>query len=53
MQGIPHFLTYGKLLAAYRLGIEPGGRRDPQLQPSEFGTASVVRFAERLETLQV
>lgn len=53
MQGIPHFLIYGKLLAAHRLGIEPGGRRDPLLLPSEFGTACVGRFAERLGRLEV
>jgi 4-hydroxy-tetrahydrodipicolinate synthase len=29
MQGIPHFLTYGKMLAAERLGIELGGSREP------------------------
>ena len=31
MQGIPHFLTYGKMLAAARLGIELGGSREPSL----------------------
>ena len=51
MQGIPHFQTYGKLLAALRLGLEPGGARDPFLAPTEFGLTCAKRFAARLDRL--
>jgi 2-keto-3-deoxy-L-arabinonate dehydratase len=51
MQGIPHFLTYGKMLAAQRLGIELGGSRIPALPATEFGTACIRRFSEQLGSL--
>ncbi len=51
MQGIPQYLTYGKLLAALRLGIEAGGNRDPLLRPTEFGIACAQRFADSLGRL--
>lgn len=51
MQGIPHFLTYGKMLAAERLGIELGGSREPSLPATEFGAACIRRFSERLGPL--
>ncbi|OED42891.1 hypothetical protein AB833_05245 [Chromatiales bacterium (ex Bugula neritina AB1)] len=51
MQGIPHFLTYGKMLAAQRLGIELGGSRKPSLPATEFGAACIRRFSERLGPL--
>ncbi len=48
MQGIPHFLTYGKMLAAARLGIELGGSREPSLAATNFGLACIRRFSEYL-----
>jgi 4-hydroxy-tetrahydrodipicolinate synthase len=51
MQGIPHFLTYGKMLAAERLRIELGGSRETALAATEFGKACVRRFAKRLGPL--
>jgi len=48
MQGIPHFLTYGKMLAAERLGIELGGVRKPFLRPTEFGVECIKRFSKKL-----
>ena len=51
MQGIPHFLTYGKILAAERLRIELGGSRETALAATEFGKACVRRFAKRLGSL--
>ena len=51
MQGIPHFLTYGKMLAAERLGIELGGSREPALTTTDFGEACIQRFAKRLGPL--
>ena len=51
MQGIPHFLTYGKMLAAARLGIELGGNREPSLRATEFGKECIKRFARNLGPL--
>ncbi len=51
MQGIPHFLTYGKMLAAARLGIELGGSREPSLPATDFGTACIRRFLKHLGPL--
>ena len=48
MQGIPHFLTYGKMLAAARLGIELGGSREHSLPATDFGTACIRRFMKHL-----
>ena len=51
MQGIPHFLTYGKMLAAERLGIDLGGSREPSLLATEFGKECIKRFAQNLGRL--
>ena len=51
MQGIPHFLTYGKMLAAKRLGLAFGGFRKPALMPTEFGKQCIKRFADQLGKL--
>jgi len=51
MQGIPQFLTYGKTLLAYRLGIEIGSAREPWLQPTNFGLECITRYAVRLGPL--
>ena len=52
MQGIPHFLTYGKMLAAERLGIELGGVRKPCLDVTEFGVECIRRFSEKLGSFE-
>ena len=51
MQGIEHFVLYGKRLAALRLGIEPSGRRIPSDAPHALGEASIARFAAALGPL--
>ena len=51
MQGILHFLTYGKMLAAARLGIELGGSREHSLPATDFGTACIRRFLKHLGPL--
>ena len=51
MQGIPHFLTYGTMLAAARLGIELGGSREHSLPATDFGTACIRRFMKHLGPL--
>jgi 2-keto-3-deoxy-L-arabinonate dehydratase len=51
MQGIPHFLTYGKMLAAARLGIELGGSREHSLPATDLGTACIRRFLKHLGPL--
>ena len=51
MQGIPQFLTYGKTLLAYRLGIEIGSAREPWLQPTDFGLECITRYAAQLGPL--
>ena len=52
MQGIPHYLTYGKLIASMRLGIEFGGSRQPALLPTDFGVRCASRFANHLGKLE-
>ena len=52
MQGIPHYLTYGKLVASMRLGIEFGGSREPAMQPTDFGVDCARRFASHLGQLE-
>jgi 2-keto-3-deoxy-L-arabinonate dehydratase len=51
MQGLPHFVLYGKLIAALRLGIAPSHNRRPADEPSAFGIAAAHRFADVLGPL--
>jgi 4-hydroxy-tetrahydrodipicolinate synthase len=51
MQGIPHFLTYGKALAAARLGLEPDHPRAPYKPITDFGRSIVQSQADALGPL--
>lgn len=51
MQSLSSFLTYGKLIAALRLGIDPGTARVPAEPPTEHGQAWARRMASRLGPL--
>lgn len=51
MQSLSSFLTYGKLIAALRLGIDPGAARVPAEPPSEHGLAWARRMAGQLGQL--
>jgi len=51
MQGIAHFVLYGKLIAALRLGIDPGAARLPSLTLSPRGEAWSRRLAADLGPL--
>lgn len=51
MQGIAHFVLYGKLIAALRLGIDPGGARLPSPTLSPRGEAWARRLAADLGRL--
>lgn len=51
MQGLPHFLLYGKLIAALRLGIAPSERRIPSDIPTLHGLAWARRLADDLGPL--
>ena len=51
MQGLAQFTTYGKLIAAARLGIEPGPMRRPALEPTARGEAWAERLARELGPL--
>ncbi|MEQ8965003.1 MAG: dihydrodipicolinate synthase family protein [Azospirillaceae bacterium] len=51
MQGIDHFLLYGKMLLAARLGLDPVPQRQPADVATEFGAAVVRRLAARLGPL--
>ena len=51
MQDIPHFLTYGKMLAANRLGLDFGGFRESAFNPTKFGIQCIKRFTDQLGTL--
>ena len=52
MQGVPHLVAYGKLLAAERLGIEPCSGRGPQKSLTSFGTKVTKQQAARLGPLE-
>jgi 4-hydroxy-tetrahydrodipicolinate synthase len=51
MQGLAHFLVYGKLVAALRLGLPPSATRLPSDVPSAHGIAWARRFAGELGPL--
>lgn len=51
MQGLATFLAYGKLVAAYRLGIAPSMARVPADPPTTIGTQWARRFADALGPL--
>ncbi len=51
MQGLATFLAYGKLVAAYRLGLEPSTARLPADLPTTIGTQWARRFADALGPL--
>jgi 2-keto-3-deoxy-L-arabinonate dehydratase len=51
MAGVENFVLYGKVLAALRLGIAPGGRRLPSEAPDPRGMAWIARFAAELGPL--
>lgn len=51
MQGLAQFTTYGKLLAAMRLGIAPSSHRGPGPAATERGHAWTRRFADALGPL--
>jgi hypothetical protein len=51
MQGLAHFVLYGKLIAAHRLGIEPSADRAPAAAASAQGAAWARRLADELGPL--
>ena len=51
MQGLSTFLLYGKLIAAYRLGIAPSENRIPSDTATPTGLAWAKRFAAELGPL--
>lgn len=51
MQSLSSFLTYGKLIAAWRLGIDPGTPRIPAEPPTDHGLAWARRMADALGPL--
>lgn len=51
MQGIDHFVTYGKLLAARRLGLALAPQARSALRPNSFGVTIVDRLARDLGML--
>ncbi len=51
MQGLPHLLLYGKLIAAYRLGLSPCHLRNPSDQPTPQGLVWARRLAAELGPL--
>jgi 4-hydroxy-tetrahydrodipicolinate synthase len=51
MQGLAHFVLYGKLIAAYRLGLAPSARRIPSDVPTSQGLAWARRLADDLGPL--
>ena len=48
MQGLPHLVLYGKLIAALRLGLEPCCQRNPFDTPTPQGLAWARRLADGL-----
>lgn len=51
MQGLAHFIVYGKLIAACRLGLAPSAHRHPSDTPTAQGIAWARRFAGDLGPL--
>jgi 4-hydroxy-tetrahydrodipicolinate synthase len=51
MQGLAHFLVYGKLVAALRLGLPPSATRLPSDAPTAHGVAWAQRLAGELGPL--
>ena len=51
MQSLSSFLTYGRLIAALRLGIDPGPARVPYEAPTNHGLTWARRMADRLGPL--
>ena len=51
MQGLAHFVVYGKLIAALRLGLEPSMQRNPSDSPTPHGLAWANRLANDLGPL--
>lgn len=51
MQSLSHFVLYGKLIAAHRLGIPPSASRAPSDIPTPLGIAWARRFADELGPL--
>ncbi|MEQ1899199.1 MAG: dihydrodipicolinate synthase family protein [Devosia sp.] len=51
MQGLAHFVLYGKLIAAHRLGLAPSARRNPTDLPTPHGLAWARRLADELGPL--
>jgi 2-keto-3-deoxy-L-arabinonate dehydratase len=51
MQGLAQFVLYGKLIAAYRLGLAPSANRLPSDTATEMGAAWARRFAAELGPL--
>jgi 4-hydroxy-tetrahydrodipicolinate synthase len=51
MQTLSHFVLYGKLIAALRLGIAESALRSPHDVPTEQGVAWARRYAAELGPL--
>lgn len=51
MQGLPHLVLYGKLIAAHRLGLAPCCQRNPSDTPTPQGLAWARRLADDLGPL--
>ena len=51
MQGLAHFVLYGKLIAAHRLGLLPSALRNPSDSPTSHGLAWARRLASDLGPL--
>lgn len=51
MQGLPHLLLYGKLIAAHRLGLAPCCLRNPSDKPTPQGLVWARRLADDLGPL--
>ncbi len=51
MQGLPHLVLYGKIIAAHRLGLAPSHLRNPTDVPTPQGLAWARRLADDLGPL--
>ena len=51
MQGVAHFVLYGKIIAALRLGLTPSHQRQPSDTPTPHGLAWARRLAADLGPL--
>lgn len=53
MRGLPNLLVYGKLIAAYRLGLETSFARGPSIKQNPIVANWAKRYVDQFEALPI